>query len=322
MSALASFISASKGSHFDEVLKAIDEMVHVLYEEEHTDLETKENCEADRAFNTREAAIISRTMDELTEKINKLNVEIEETKATIKDREATVVATEKALDEATKMRDAEHMEWQETDHVDHMAHDTVLNARDVLQGFYTDNGLMLVQKGKRQPAVVAGAAPPPPPGTWDAPYGGKTDESTSILSILDMIADDIGKDIEKAALAEHKAEEDYITFAEESHAQLNALGQEIMDLQSVQADKEDQVTVNTEGRLAEHNELNAVMQLLKDAKPGCDFFTINYPSRVSNRQIEIDGLQKAKAILTGASFSAEDPNREIKPGDAFLARKH
>jgi hypothetical protein len=44
---------------------------------------------------------------------------------------------------------------------------------------------------------------------------------------------------------------------------------------------------------------------------------------VKNRQIEIDGLDKAKAILTGASFNAgPDPNREIKPGDAFLVRRH
>jgi len=44
--------------------------------------------------------------------------------------------------------------------------------------------------------------------------------------------------------------------------------------------------------------------------------------RTSNRQIEVDGLNKAMAILQGGTFdAAPDPNREIKPGDAFLQKK-
>merc|ERR1719198_12374 len=100
------------------------------------------------------------------------------------------------------------------------------------------------------------------------------------------------------------------------------LNSEISDLEGTKGEKETSVTEKTEERTTIHSELDAVMQMIADAKPGCDFFTINYPSRLKNRQIEIDGLQKAKAILTGASFDMPDPNREIKPGDAFLARRH
>jgi hypothetical protein len=319
LTVLANFVAASKGSHFDEVLEAIDKMVHVLEEEEHTDLETKEHCEADRAFNTREAAVLSRSMDEMTEAINKLNAEIVEIKAEIVEKNEAIAATEKELKTATENRDAEHLEWQKTDKEDHDALHTVTSAKDVLAGFYADNGLMLVQ---RQPGGAAGAAPPPPPGTWDAPYGGKTDESTSIISILDMIMEDIQKDIDKSLAAEEKAEADFQTFKSESEALIQSLTDEVSQLEGVQADKEALVTQHTEERTTLHGELNAVMQLLTDAKPGCDFFAINYPVRLQNRQIEIDGLNKAKAILTGASFSAEDPNREIKPGDAFLVRRH
>merc|ERR1719215_2358954 len=69
-------------------------------------------------------------------------------------------------------------------------------------------------------------------------------------------------------------------------------------------------------------ELDAVLEKISDINPNCEYFEVNYPMRTKNRQIEIDGLQKAKAILEGGVFDeAPDPNREIKPGDAFLQKR-
>jgi cell division septum initiation protein DivIVA len=322
LAALANLVASSRGSHFDAVLEAIDKMVEVLKSEEGTDLETKETCEADRAKNTRDAATTSRTMDETTEAISKLNAEIEEIKAEIVEKKEAIASTEKALEEATANREKEHAEWQATNRDDKEAVDTVKQAKEVLSGFYADNNLMLVQhkqKLKQEP----GAAPPPPPQTFDAPYGGKTDESTSIIAILEMIAEDITKDISAAKAADDKAKAEYETFKSESESLIESLNNEVSELEGVQGDKEKSVSEKTQERTTLNEELTAVMKMIADAKPGCDFFAINYGTRVKNRLIEIDGLTKAKAILTGASFNAgPDPNREIKPGDAFLVRRH
>merc|ERR1719478_315467 len=226
-------------------------------------------------------------MDELTDAITTLQAEIAQLEEEIKQKQEAVKATEEELAKATEL-------------------DTVEKAKDVLANFYSENNLMLVQR-QRQPTVVAGEAPPPPPSTWEAPYGGKTDESTSIIAILEMIMEDITKDTADAKAAEDKAQSEFDTFKEESLAQIEALNGDIADL------------TGTKGE----NEVDAVMKTMADAKPGCDFFAINYPVRLKNRQTELDGLDKAKAILTGASFNeAPDPNREIKPGDAFLVRRH
>mmetsp|Transcript_115340 Transcript_115340/g.200137 ORF Transcript_115340/g.200137 Transcript_115340/m.200137 type:complete len:125 (-) Transcript_115340:13-387(-) len=72
-------------------------------------------------------------------------------------------------------------------------------------------------------------------------------------------------------------------------------------------------------------ELKALYSKLEAGEAECNYFTINYPLRRSNRLIEIDGLTKARAILEGGRFTKpKDPNREIKPGDALLqrARRH
>merc|ERR1719215_2561226 len=94
------------------------------------------------------------------------------------------------------------------------------------------------------------------------------------------------------------------------------------ELQGARGEKEGAVTENKADRLGKKGELSVVMQRIADAEPGCDYFSINYPLRVKNRQIEVDGLTKAKVILSGGEFAApEDPNRAMRPGDAALVQR-
>lgn len=316
---LAARIEAVNSTHFTEVIDAIDKMVVNLQTEEETDLARKEQCEKDRADDTRTAALNSRSMDDFTDTITRLKSEIDEIKAEIVEKTNIVEATQAQLAAATSVRESEHKEWQSTNKDDEDALATVKRAKEVLANFYSDNNLMLVQ----QPVLDAGKAPPPPPATWDAPYGGQTAESTSIIEILHMIVDDIQKDISTAKAAEDKSKAEYDAFKAESLKQIEGLNSDITDLGNTQADKEGKVTEHTESRRLKSLELDLVMGKLADAKPGCDFIAINYPTRLQNRQIEMDGLIKAKAILTGGEFNARpDPKREMKPGDAFLMRRH
>ena len=42
--------------------------------------------------------------------------------------------------------------------------------------------------------------------------------------------------------------------------------------------------------------------MLTKTEPRCDFIAVNFETRLKNRQIEMDGLNQAKAVLQGASF--------------------
>lgn len=75
-------------------------------------------------------------------------------------------------------------------------------------------------------------------------------------------------------------------------------------------------------RSTKKGELDATLEKIAGINPNCEYFEVNYPMRRTNRQIEIDGLNKAKAILQGGVFDElPDPDREIKPGDAFLQKR-
>merc|ERR1719446_390212 len=147
-----------------------------------------------------------------------------------------------------------------------------------------------------------GGASPPPPSTWEAPYGGKTGESQGIVAILEMIHEDIMNDKQKSKADEDKAEETFQSFKTNSETQIQALQDANSDLTDTKGQKESDISTAKEQRGAKHDELNAVIAKINDAAPSCIYTTINYPVRLKNRQVEIDGLEKAKAILQGGEF--------------------
>ena len=304
-------------SHFDEVVRAIDSMVETLKKEEADELAKKEGCEKDRMDDTRSAAVASRTMDEKTELIMSLEEEIKELDAEIADKQAEVKSVQEQLTGATRLRADEAAAYAVAKKDDVDAVKLVADATEVLQKFYADNSLMLAQ----QPFGAAGEAPPPPPKTWEAPYGGKTGESTGIIATLTLIKEDIEKDIAKATAEEDNAIAEYNKFKSDSEKNMLDLNSLISTLEGDKSEKESDANTAAGDRRAKGGELKVVMKKIKDAEPGCDYFAINYPVRTKNRLTEIDGLHKAKAILQGGEFATpEDTTRELKPGDAFLQR--
>jgi len=308
--ALSARVSLLKGKtdHFADVIKAIDDMITTLKDEQAHELAEKEVCEEDRMSDTKDAVDGARAIDELTDEVNRWRAEIAEIQAEIDEKEAEIKKIEEELKKATKIREEETAEWERDNEDDTAAIELVGSAKDVLENFYAENGLNLMQ---HKPAMLqhgqpAGEAPPPPPSTWEEPYGGAKGESNGIVAILEMIKDDIKKDKTKAKTDEDKAEENFQSFKTESENQIGVLNDAITDLEDEISGKETKVTEAKEERGTKKDELDAVVEKIHDAEPGCDFIRLNFAMRTKNRDIEVDGLDKAKAILKGAKFEGDE----------------
>mmetsp|Transcript_9975 Transcript_9975/g.14930 ORF Transcript_9975/g.14930 Transcript_9975/m.14930 type:complete len:540 (+) Transcript_9975:2-1621(+) len=315
-------LADKSGSHFTEVIEAIDKMLALLSAEEAEDLAKKEECEKNRADDTREASLLSRSMDDTSDEITKLEARIADLAAEIAEKNKLVEQLTQQLKEATENREQEHKEYLAAKADDEDAATLVASARDVLETFYKESGLVFAQQKatKKQPFTsTAGEAPPAPPGTWETPYGGKVEENEGIVSILTMIHQDILKDIATADSEEAAAVALFEKTEQEIKASITALNAEILSLTGEKGEAETDREDNIAERAGTSGELKAVMARISDTSGYCDYFTINYPVRTSNRQIEIDGLNKAKQILSGAKFTKTDPTRELKPGDALLS---
>jgi len=306
LAALRARVSLLKGKtdHFAEVITAIDDMIETLKDEQKHEQAEKEVCEKDRMDDTKDAVDGARAIDETTDTVNRWRAEIAELQAEIEAKEAEIKKIEEELKAATTLRGEETADWERDNEDDAAAIELVGSAKDVLENFYAENNLGLVQ---RKPAMLqqkqpAGAAPPPPPSTWEEPYGGAKGESNGIVAILEMIKDDIKKDKTKAKADEDDAETKFQTFKSESESQIGVLNDAITDLEDEISGKETKVTEAKEERGTKKDELDAVVEKIHDAEPGCDFTRLNFGMRTKNRDIEIDGLDKAKAILKGAKF--------------------
>mmetsp|Transcript_37520 Transcript_37520/g.60133 ORF Transcript_37520/g.60133 Transcript_37520/m.60133 type:complete len:736 (+) Transcript_37520:44-2251(+) len=307
--------------NFEPILKAIDKMIATLKDEENKDLAIKETCEQDRMDDTRAAIVASRDIDEMTELVNELTAEIAKCEERIAELLAEHKNIEEELKKATRMRDDEHAAWLITDKDDKEAAETVMSAKDVLETFYKENDLVLMQKRQPVTGMEAGEAPPPPPPTWEGGYGGKTGEATGIVAIMEMVHEDIVKDRADAKADEDSSQAEFDAFKKDSEDKMAELKSEKEDTEKEMGDAQTTKTDTEKLRLTKKGELDKVLDTIHDINPNCEYFEVNYPMRTKNRQIEIDGLQKAKAILEGGVFDeAPDPDREMKPGDAFLQR--
>jgi hypothetical protein len=312
---------ASAKTRFAPVIEAIDKMIAMLHSEENKDLEIKESCEEDRMSDTRKAVLASRAIDDMTDTVVSLKADIAKLEAQIEELQAEQKKIKEQVEAATRIREDEHAAWLMSDKDDEAAAATVLNAKEVLQSFYAENNLVLTQKGK---GLEPGEAPPPPPPTWEGGYGGKPGEAQGIVAIMDMVHQDILKDRAAAKAEEDKSKQEYDEFKESSEEQIKTLEGDENEKEKVKGEKVTEKTDTEKERGTKKEELDVTLDKIHAVNPNCEYFEVNYVLRVKDRQIELDGLQKAKAILEGGTFSeGPDPDREIKPGDAanFLQRR-
>jgi len=297
LASLAMKVLLQQGGHFDEVLKAIDEMVQTLKDEEGSDLEKKEDCEKGRMEQTKEARELSNAIDDASDVITRNKAKIEELKIQIAEKEADNERMAKELKEATRQRADEKSQYEAAKADDEAAAGLIKNAKEVLEGFYKDNGLALAQLSAKAP----GAAPPPPPPMPDAPYGGAKGESTGIQAILQMILEDVEADIEKATAAEEAAIKDFDAMKKDTEDSIAANTKAIEDMDGEIADCLKTIEENVSEKQKTKKMLDSVIEQIRTAEPGCDFIGVNFDVRTRNRQMEIDGLLKAKTILEGAA---------------------
>jgi len=314
-SSLANADPSSVKNRFDPVIKAVDKMIAILKADEQKDLDTKQTCEEDRMTDTQKAITAGRAIDDMSDTITRLTSEIAELQKEMDKLQAEHDKVSDELKKAADIRKGENTNWKKTDADDEAAAQTVKTAQGVIEKFYKDNGLSLAQQAKGP-----GDAPKPPPSTWEGDYGGKTGESMGIVALLSMVHEDIIKDQASAKADEDKAQTEFDKFKKDSEDQMKELMSDKNARSKTKGEKGTEKSDTEKSRTTKKGALSATLEKISKANPNCEYYLVNYPLRRKNRQIEIDGLEKAKAILNGGTFNAgPDPNRDITPGDAASA---
>lgn len=301
--------SAVRSDALTVVVEKVNLLIARLRAEQEEDLAKKENCEQTRTESLSEAIVQARAADEANREIHIKEEDVARGEEQITRLEKQAEQAERELQRMQKQRSEENAAFLESKRDLEEARSVVLRARGVLAGFYANNSLMLAQ-GKAHGAARAkinthapGQAPLPAPPTSSAPYGGRTQQSTSIISAMDMIAEDLARDLALATREEAVSLAAYRTASEELIA--------ATEKYSAAAQTIDAENVRARGRILnlQTDSAQAVgansreVTLLHNTQTSCEFWTEFFGHRRALRLKELDGLRKAADSLSGASYS-------------------
>jgi len=301
---LISLALKGKKVSFEKVLKMIDDMVALLGKEQQDDDDKKEYCEKliDQTEDNLKALELSvsdlgKAIADYKESIATLTEEIEGLEDGIK-------ALDKQVAEATEERKEEHEENVETIANDNAAKELIGLAKNRMQKFYNPK---LYKPPPAAPAEAvftqrSGVAPPPPPETFGA-YSKKGEESTGVISMMDMMVADLDKEITEIETEEKENQAEYEQFMKDSAEKRANDAKSIEDKESAKADLEGTLVASKEEKAAKTKEAMATAQYLSEVHGDCDWLLSNFQVRKEARAGEVDALKKAKAVLSGADYS-------------------
>mmetsp|Transcript_18653 Transcript_18653/g.41362 ORF Transcript_18653/g.41362 Transcript_18653/m.41362 type:complete len:710 (-) Transcript_18653:32-2161(-) len=333
---LISLALHSKKVSFEKVLKMIDGMVDALKKEQEDDDSKREYCKTELHKAEQQKKELQHTLMTLSNEIQDHKDNLDRLHAQVAELEQGIKDLDKAVADATEQRKEEHEEYTQEAAENQGALQILEFAKNRLNKFYNPKDYKEAPKRELTeeermysayggdigttpaPGGIAGtgamafvqirahdenedvAKPPPPPKV-----GGfkKQNASKGVLGMIDMIVQDLKTEMQESESAEKNAQEDYETLMSDSAEKRAADVKSISAREGAIAEREQDLQTAQDTSAAKMKELQENMEYTSDVHQSCDFLLENYGKRKEARTQEMDGLKKAKDILSGADFS-------------------
>merc|ERR1719336_1355740 len=257
--------------------------------------------------------------------------------------EAGIAALDKAVMDATKQRQQENADYKDLMASDTAAKQLLRIAKNRLNKFYnprlyqppaktelTAEGRIEEQiSGSAAPTPPPGGiantgvsalgqvsahafgevAPPPPPETFGA-YTKKTEASTGVIEMIDLLIADLDKELAEAETTEKDAQVDYAELMQDSAEKRTADSKSLTDKVAAKTDAVADLAAHKSAKADATKELAATLKYIAAMHAECDWLLKYHEVRKEARNGEIQSLVDAKAVLGGADYSLLQRVRE------------
>mmetsp|Transcript_18060 Transcript_18060/g.33577 ORF Transcript_18060/g.33577 Transcript_18060/m.33577 type:complete len:688 (-) Transcript_18060:104-2167(-) len=286
---------------FDKIIKMIDALMAELKKDQADDDAKKAYCED-------QFDISEDKKKGLDQDISDLDVQIsngEETMSTLKSELADLATQIKELDgqvaEATKVRKEEHDDFVETMAGNKAAKELLSYAMNRLNKFYRPNLYKATPKVEVAALAQSGVAPPPPPEA-DLGYS-KKEESKGVMALIETIIKDLEKEDLEMTGEEKGAQSMYEKFMADAAEKRATMSKASVDKESALAETETDVMTAKDSLKGKKGEVMDLGKYVSSLHGECDWLLKYFDVRAAARTGEIDSLEKAKAVLSGADYS-------------------
>jgi hypothetical protein len=293
---------AKMGGHFDRIIKNIEKMMANLRNEEQDDIDKKAWCENEMATANNRNEALEADKDQLTSKMNRGKNKVKSLNDAIAEAEGAINDEEENMANATDVRNSDNRIFKAAIKADTDSVMLVTKAIEALAKFYSlrQDHVKLTKDGqidRKQPEYTT--SEDTPPETFEGTYGGRGSENSGIVGILEMIKEDLQKDIAKAHEEEVVDVAAYRAMIKESRDTVAALNKKINAMKAQIADTELQIEEDSTEWKEKDQQKKATDAYVLEIKPNCDWIKDNFKPRAEARKTEMDGLDTAKGQLAG-----------------------
>jgi len=322
-----------KQAGFGKVVKMIDDMMNLLKKEQTDDEDKKEYC--NNQFDTLDdqKKATERAISDSEAAIAEAEEAVAQLKADIKALSDGIKALDKSVAEATEARKEENVAFTQLMAEDSAAREVLGFAKNRLNKFYnpklykappkrelSEDERITVNMGgtlapTQAPGGIAGTGvtvfaqikmhdeqPAPAP---DAPteYQNKGQESNGVIAMIDRLIADLDKEMQEAKTGEKDAQADYESDMKDAAEKRQLDSKTLTDKEAAKAGAEANLQAAKEKKTAQTKQLLATVEVIQSLHGECDWLLKNFDARKEARAGEIDSLNNAKAVLSGADFN-------------------
>lgn len=292
--ALASLAVSIKLDAFTKVKAMCDEMIAELKKQQEEEVKKYDSCKADIHGNEMETMTKESEKKDLEAKISDLDGALMQLTSDLETLKQQVSENQIALKRASEDRQAENLEFQQIV-ADQRATVTILNkALEKLNSFYSKQALVEVRAHSH-----SGRQDPPPPS--GKAYK-KSAAGSGVIATLENIIQDAEQAEKEAVQAEQEASNAYAQMVSETNSVLQAAATQITEKTVAKGDAEAEKVVAEKDLAAAVTELETLSDTNHALHDNCDYVLKNFNIRQKARQEEIEAIQQAKQILSGADF--------------------
>jgi len=272
---------------FTKIKAMMDKMVAELKNQQQEEAEFKAYCT--KEFDKTEKAVYEKKEEKknLKANIEKLDILMKKLAKEIKKAKKHIAESSDEIKKASQSREEENAEFQ-TVVADQRATQVILKkALSRLEDFY--------KKGKGNKLVLAEQEPPVQFNNYKKNAG-----ASPVMGLLEQIIEDSKKLVAESTDAEKKAQAEYETFVKDSNGIIKQLSTDV-EVKTKKAAEAKGESAEAKGDLeSATGELESLAEYDADLHGECDFVLKNFDIRQKARLQEMEAIQAAKAILSGA----------------------
>merc|ERR1719261_647053 len=271
---------------FTKVKEAMDQMVAELKQQQKEEVEEKEFCTAKFDENEKQTYTKTEEKKDAEVKLDSLAATIEKLTKAIEEAKTQVADTKLEVKKASQQREEENAEYQTTVSDQRATQVILKKALARLNQFYKKKSFLQVTQD-------------PVPPVQFKPMKKSAGASPVISMIEQIIEESIAVEAE-AVKAEAEAQRDYEQMVKDATKMIKELKTTITEKTKANSEAESEKVSAEADHKSLVSELEDLAAVKADLHEQCDFLLKNFDIRQSARLQEIEAIQEAKGILSGA----------------------